>query len=96
MNLGHLGVDATLWALVGDDDAGRRIRREVRRRGVEFVHATDPGGTVRHINLMDREGERISIFANAGSDSFDVDFASTADVAATADCLSVTIANRCR
>lgn len=96
MNLSHLGVDVTLWALVGDDDAGRRIRGEMRHRGIEFVGVTDPAGTTRHINLMDREGERISIFANAGSDRFGVDFASMAPAAAVADLSSVTIVNHCR
>ena len=96
MNLSRLGVDVTLWALVGDDDAGRRIRREMQRRGVEFVGVTDPAGTTRHINLMDREGERISIFANAGSDRFGVDVSSMAPSAAGADLSSVTIANHCR
>jgi len=96
MNLSHLGVDVTLWALVGDDDEGRRIRREMQRRGVKFVGVTDPAGTTRHINLMDQEGERISIFANAGSDRFDVDVASMAPAAAFADLSSVTIANHCR
>jgi len=96
MNLSHLGGAVTLWALVGDDDAGRRIRREMHRRGVAFVGVTDPKGTTRHINLMDREGERISIFTNAGSNRFDVDVASMAPAAAAADLASVTIANHCR
>ena len=96
MNLGHLGVDVTLWALVGDDDGGRRIRREMQRRGVKFVGVTDPAGTTRHINLMDREGERISIFANAGSDLFPVDVGSMSQAVASADVVSVTIANHCR
>ena len=96
MNLSHLGSAVTLWALVGDDDAGRRIRREMHCRGIEFAGVTDPQGTTRHINLMDREGERISIFANAGSDLFDVDVPSMAPAAAAADLASVTIANHCR
>ncbi len=68
----------------------------MQRRGVEFVGVTDPAGTTRHINLMDREGERISIFANAGSDLFGVDVSSMAPSAAGADLSSVTIANHCR
>jgi sugar/nucleoside kinase (ribokinase family) len=96
MNLSYLGADVTLWALVGDDDAGRRIRREMKRRGVEFVGVADPAGTTRHVNLMDQDGERISIFANAGSDHYSVDVASMAPVAEAADLVSVTIANHCR
>ena len=96
MNLSRLGVDVTLWALVGDDTAGRRIRREMQRRGIAFVGVADPKGTTRHINLMDDAGERISIFAKMGSDYFDVDTDSVAVAAASADVVSVTIINHCR
>jgi len=96
MNLRRLGVDVTLWALVGDDDPGRRIRSEMQRRGIEFVGIADPEGTTRHINLMNREGERISIFTNAGSDRFPVDVGSMSQAAASADVVSVTITNHCR
>lgn len=96
MNLSHLGVDVTLWALVGDDDSGLRIRREMQLRGIEFIGVTDPRGTTRHINLMDGNGERISIFAQAGSDRFAVDVTTMAPAAMGADLASVTIANHCR
>lgn len=96
MNLRSLGADATLWALVGDDDAGGRIRREMDRRGIPFVGVTDPEGTTRHVNLMDDSGERISIIARAGSDRYPVDVASVFEAAAAADLASVTITNHCR
>ena len=35
--------------------------------GVGLLAATDPAGTMRHINLMDAHGDRLSIFANAGT-----------------------------
>lgn len=96
MNLRSLGADATLWALVGDDDPGRQIRREMDRRGISFVGVTDPEGTTRHVNLMDNHGERISIIGVAGSDRFPVDVASMSSAAETADLASVTITNHCR
>ena len=96
MNLSCLGADVTLWALVGDDPAGRRIRREMQRRGIAFMGVADPEGTTRHINLMNEAGERISIFAKTGSDSFDVDTDFVAAAAAAADVVSVTIVNHCR
>lgn len=96
MNLRSLGVDVTLWALVGDDEGGRRIRREMERRGIAFIGVTDPEGTTRHINLMDPTGERISIFAKVGSDRFPVDVASVSETAAASDLASVTITNHCR
>ena len=96
MNLRNLGADVTLWALVGDDDAGLWIRREMDRRGISFIGVTDPEGTTRHINLMDDAGERISIFANGGSDYFPVDVGPVAQAAASTDVSSVTITNHCR
>lgn len=81
MNLRHLGADVTLWALLGDDEPGQRVRGEMEDRGIHFASVADPLGTMRHINLMNAAGERISIFANAGSDTFDVDVASMAGVA---------------
>lgn len=96
MNLRHLGADVTLWALLGDDEPGQRVRGEMEARGIDFAGVTDPLGTMRHINLMNAAGERISIFANAGSDSFDVDVASMAGLAASSDVVSVTIMNHCR
>jgi len=96
MNLRSLGVDVTLWGLLGDDDAGQGIRREMQRRGINFKGVTDPKGTTRHINLMDNLGERISIFTHAGSDRFPVDIRPISQVAASSDVVSVTIANHCR
>ena len=96
MNLRSLGADATLWALVGDDDAGHRVRRAMERRGVAFIGVTDPEGTSRHINLIDDAGERISILARTGSDRHPVDVESVFEAAATADLASVTITNHCR
>ena len=96
MNLRSLGAEATLWALVGDDDPGRQIRREMDRRGIPFIGVTDPEGTTRHVNLMETHGERISIIGAAGSDRFPVDVASMSSVAEAADLASVTIMNHCR
>lgn len=96
LNLRHLGADATVWGLIGDDEPGGRIREVFMSRGIEFISAIDPAGTMRHINLMDSNGDRISIFANPGSQDFDVDVESVADAAASADIISVTIMNYCR
>ena len=96
LNLRHLGVDVTLWGLVGDDEPGRRLRRVMASHGIELDAVTDPAGTMRHLNLMDASGERISIFVNPGSEDFDVDIESATAEAAAADLVSVTIVNHCR
>jgi sugar/nucleoside kinase (ribokinase family) len=73
LNLRTLGVDVTLWGMIGDDDPGRRITASMADAGVEFISSPDPTGTTRHINLMDASGERISIFANSGAHELSTD-----------------------
>jgi len=96
MNLAALGADVTLWALVGDDEPGKRVREELGRRGIALVGEVDPLGTARHINLMDARGDRISIFANPGSLDAVIDPEPMAAHIARADLVSLTIHNHCR
>lgn len=96
LNLSRLGFNTTLWALVGDDDPGTRIRMGLEENDVVFLSQLDPLGTTRHVNLMDAAGERISIFANAGSTRFTVDTDLVADAFGSADLVSVTILDHCR
>ncbi len=51
---------------------------------------------MRHINLMDDAGERISMFANAGSHEFEVDIDPVVVPVREAELVSVTIVNYCR
>jgi sugar/nucleoside kinase (ribokinase family) len=96
LNLRRLGVEVDLWARIGDDEPGRRIRDVLDAEGIRFVPELDPLGTARHVNLMDAEGERISIFGNAGSISGDVDVAPVVPLLEGADLVSVTILDHCR
>lgn len=67
LNLSRLGVGVTLHALIGDDAAGTRVQEMLAQPGLRFIHDLDPAGTQRHVNLMNPEGERISIFIEPGS-----------------------------
>ena len=96
LNFASLGADATLWGLIGDDNEGARVRSYLMERGVELLPVTDPKGTMRHINLMDDDGSRISIFAQPGSHEFTVDVDQVRPFARVADIVSVTIMNYCR
>lgn len=96
LNMRHLGAEVTLWGLLGEDDPGRRVREFIESRGVDLITAVDPVGTMRHINLMDSAGQRISIFANPGSHQFRVDVDAVAAQLRAADLVSVTIMNYCR
>jgi sugar/nucleoside kinase (ribokinase family) len=96
LNLTRLGWDVTLWAAIGADDAGDHVRAGLVGAGVEFLGHVDPAGTMRHVNLMDAAGDRISIFVNAGSQEIDADYESLGDRMVAADLVSVTIFEHCR
>lgn len=96
LNLRRLGVDVRLWAAVGADEDGERVRAALERDSISFRATIDPAGTMRHVNLMDRTGRRISIFANPGSHDLAVDASVAADWIAEADVVWVTILNPCR
>jgi sugar/nucleoside kinase (ribokinase family) len=96
LNLRRLGWEVTLWGLLGADEPGDKARRYLRAAGIDLVDELDPAGTMRHVNLMDSAGERLSIFANPGSIEFEVDVAPIAAIAASSDLVSVTIMDYCR
>ncbi len=95
MNLRLLGAEVTLWALLGDDDSGRLVRRALTAGGVRLIEQIDPLGTMEHVNLMDAVGDRVSIFANPGSLSADVDVRPV-EAHVGADLVAVTIVDHCR
>jgi len=61
LNLTKLGVPNTLHATIGDDPDGHAIRTFLEGRGVNVVYDAVPV-TDHHVNLMDGEGRRLSIF----------------------------------
>ncbi|MEP7240126.1 MAG: PfkB family carbohydrate kinase, partial [Devosia sp.] len=73
--LGHAPV---LHATLGDDAEGAAIRAFLAQRGIAARLDIDPGGTSRHVNLMNAAGERISIFLFNGSPEPPVDTAAMA------------------
>lgn len=70
-----LGHQPLLHATIGDDEPGRAIRAFCAARGIDAHFDIDPGGTSRHVNLMNALGERISIFLFNGSTAPPVDVA---------------------
>jgi sugar/nucleoside kinase (ribokinase family) len=96
LNLAHLGWRTALWALVGADPAGASVREVLERGGVELLAVTDPAGTMRHVNLMDAAGDRISIFAETGTLDLVVDPDALTERALAADLVAVTIFEHCR
>lgn len=96
LNFQALGAEATLWGLLGEDEAGDSVREHLTDKGVTLLSDVDAMGTMRHINLMDNAGDRISIFAVPGAHDLHVDVDSMRAIIRTADVVSVTIMNYCR
>lgn len=63
LSLTALGRATTLCAQAGDDEHGARLRDALRAAGVH-VRWTE-GLTERHLNLMTRRGERVSLYLAA-------------------------------
>lgn len=63
LNMTKLGMNNTLHATLADDEYGNHIRKFLQNRGVNAVYDLDLA-TERHVNLMDREGNRVSIFTS--------------------------------
>lgn len=63
LSLAALGTPVTLYALVGDDEPGRRVRAALGAAGIE-VRWGSSAATERHLNLMTRAGERVSIYVS--------------------------------
>jgi sugar/nucleoside kinase (ribokinase family) len=96
LNMRSLGAESTLWALLGDDEYGAKVRNHLAGRGVELLTGLDPLGTMRHVNLMNAAGERISVFLHGGSRDIELDIEPVMAVMRDADIVSVTIMNYCR
>ncbi|HET6563162.1 MAG TPA: PfkB family carbohydrate kinase [Marmoricola sp.] len=72
LHLARLGITARLHALVGEDEAGDHVRRALEEAGVSLAAWPDPAGTERHLNLMEPNGDRVSIFLDHSSPDPDV------------------------
>jgi sugar/nucleoside kinase (ribokinase family) len=92
LNLVRLGVDVTLFAGLGHDDPGSRVRAGLEAAGVDLRATVDPAGTAQHVNLMDPDGGRISIMLANGSADLAVDPAAVGASMSGADAVVVDLA----
>ncbi|SDD07573.1 carbohydrate kinase family protein [Actinokineospora iranica] len=62
LNLAGLGADVTLRTVVGDDETADRILDTLTEAKVTVIAERVPGSSERHLNLMDADGGRVSIY----------------------------------
>lgn len=96
LNLTKLGVENTLYSVLGDDYFGQKIIQNLTENKVDFIYDFDPNGTERHINLMDSEGKRISIFITQSSQILDKSILKIINSIKWADIIVLNIINYCR
>lgn len=92
LNLARLGLETTLHAFVGADQLGRRIADELVEAGVETRLGIDPSGTERHVNLMQPDGGRLSVYVQPPSARPPVDVDELLGLATAADQVAVNLA----
>jgi acarbose 7IV-phosphotransferase len=95
-NLARLGVSTTLHATIGDDDYGKRIRAFLAEHNVHFISDIDPFGTERHVNIMDENGQRLSVYMAHAPSEPALDLARLEPEIAQADHVMINILNYCR
>jgi sugar/nucleoside kinase (ribokinase family) len=72
--LTKLGIPNILHSILGDDDWGKKIIQHLVKEKVDFIYDFDPKGTERHFNVMNKEGERISMFITQSSENLSISF----------------------
>jgi acarbose 7IV-phosphotransferase len=94
--LAKLGVRHQLLAALGEDTPGDQAAAALRAQGVQLERLCDPSGTERHLNLLDAQGQRISIFTHPASDTVPFDPRQLAMLLAAADVVVLNIGAYCR
>jgi sugar/nucleoside kinase (ribokinase family) len=96
LNLARLGVEVTLHCLLGRDEPGERVRAVLEAAGVTVDAVDDATGTARHVNLMDRAGQRMSFLLHTGDAGARFDPAHVEALVAEADEVLVEIVDQAR
>lgn len=96
LNLARLGFDVTLHALLGEDAVGQQAAGRLTAAGVRLLAETDPLGTERHVNLLDAQGRRLSIYANSATFEPDIDLPGLEALIPRHDVLVLNIINYAR
>lgn len=96
LTLSKLGFSTTFHSLIGDDSFGDKVRKFFKNPNLYFISDIDSKGTERHLNIMNSQGERISIFMNPSSDTPTIDYSKFEKDIKKSDYIVVNIANYCR
>ena len=96
LTLSKLDFNTTFHSLLGDDSFGEKVTSFLQEPNLNFINDIDPKGTERHLNIMNRIGERISIFMNPSTDTPEIDYSKFEKDIKISTYIIVNIANYCR
>lgn len=96
LNLSKLGFSVTLHSLLGDDEYKAKVLKVLEGEGIRVIHNIDKSGTERHVNILNKLGQRISIFTNPVSDDPEVDLGLIEKSLLQADYAVINIYNYCK
>jgi acarbose 7IV-phosphotransferase len=96
LNLTKLGVNNILYSVLGEDYYGKKIIKDLTQNKVKLFYDIDPAGTERHINIMDADGKRISMFITQSSEIVDFSFEKIENTIRMSDVIVLNIISYCR
>lgn len=96
MNLARLGHEVRLHTVLGDDDAGARVRTALREAGIHLHVDADQQATEQHVNLMTPDGDRVSIYLTTTAARDDLRLEPLVDLARSADVVVLNITDYVR
>lgn len=91
INLAKLNVNSYLHSIIGDDIYGQKIASGLQKNGVNFIYDIDEKGTERHVNIMDKKGNRISIFVTQSSGDLPIDIIKIEELIKECDIIVINI-----
>mgnify|MGYP003816193813 CR=1 FL=1 len=94
--LTYLGIPNILYTAFGNDWYGKQVEKFLADKKVNLVCITDPAGTQRHVNIMDKEGRRISMFITQSSNELPHDEALIKSLLEDCDLVVLNIIPYCR
>lgn len=94
--LTKLGINNTLYSVVGNDMYGNKIKQYLQDANINSIIDIDDAGTERHINVMDTVGGRVSIFVTQSSEQIAYNTTAIKQALAQCDIVVLNIIGYCR
>ena len=85
-----------LYSVLGNDVYGRKIIDFLKSNQVDFIYDFDEKGTERHVNLMNSDGERISIFITQSCEKPKISFEKIETEITNSDVIILNIISYCK